>query len=195
MAPGSDGDAPPAAPAEVALVVDATLAPKTRAWEDSLGGREAAKPRIHARLAGWPKTLVADRASLPADDREFLWRLARDTWRGLDALTDRENGLPIDHVRFGRLSAAPPRSATMEPTHRPLPGLGVLPWSSSSSRARRRWSLGRCRSSASGVTRMLTILRPTSLERTSGFISSSTRGGSPRSMVGRASRRSRAARA
>ena len=42
-------------------------------------------------------------------------RVARDTWRGLDALRDRENGLPVDHVRFD--AAAPstssaPRSAT-----------------------------------------------------------------------------------
>jgi hypothetical protein len=37
---------------------------------------------------------------LPSDDRAFLERLARDTWRGLDAFTDRENGLPVDHVRL-----------------------------------------------------------------------------------------------
>jgi hypothetical protein len=100
MAMGSDGEAPPAAPVEIAMATAADLAPKKRSWEEALGGRDAAKPRIHARLTGWPQRLLADRASLPADDREFLWRLARDTWRGLDALTDRENGLPIDHVRF-----------------------------------------------------------------------------------------------
>ena len=27
-------------------------------------------------------------------------RLARDTWRGLAALVDREHGLPVDHVRL-----------------------------------------------------------------------------------------------
>jgi hypothetical protein len=100
MAMGSDGDAPPASPAVLAMVADADLAPKKRAWEESLGGREAAKLRIHARLAGWPARPYADRASLPADDNAFLWQVARDTWRGLAALTDRENGLPIDHVRF-----------------------------------------------------------------------------------------------
>ena len=101
MAMGSDGDAPPAAADDVAMVSGAELAPKKRAWEESLGGREAAKLRIQARLSGWPAMLLGDRASMPSDDREFLWRVARDTWRGLDALTDRENGLPIDHVRFG----------------------------------------------------------------------------------------------
>ena len=100
MAMGSDGDAPPSAQAEFAMLAEADLAPKKRAWEQSIGGREAAKLRIHARLAGWPSVLFADRASLPKDDREFLWRVARDTWRGLAALSDRENGLPIDHVRF-----------------------------------------------------------------------------------------------
>ena len=100
MAMGSESGAPPAAPAEYAMLAEADLAPKKRAWEQSVGGREAAEVRIHARLAGWPSVLFADRASLPSDDGEFLWRVARDTWHGLEALTDRENGLPIDHVRF-----------------------------------------------------------------------------------------------
>ena len=100
MAMGSDGDAPPAKPGELAMLADLDLAPKKRAWEESVGGRDAAKLRVHARLAGWPSLLHVDRASLPADDREFLWRVARDTWRGLAALADRENGLPMDHVRF-----------------------------------------------------------------------------------------------
>jgi hypothetical protein len=78
--------------------------PRKQAWERSAGGRVAAKEQIRRRLAGWPERLLADRASLPSDDREFLWRVARDTWRGIAAFTDRENGLPIDHVRFGRNS-------------------------------------------------------------------------------------------
>jgi hypothetical protein len=76
------------------------LAPRKRAWEASVGGRAAAQLRIHARLAGWPVQLQIDRSTLPSDDRAFLERLASDTWRGLDALRDRENGLPLDHVRF-----------------------------------------------------------------------------------------------
>ncbi len=76
-------------------------APRKAAWERSVGGPVAAKEQIRRRLSGWPERLLADRASLPVEDREFLWRVARDTWRGIAAFTDRENGLPIDHVRFG----------------------------------------------------------------------------------------------
>lgn len=47
---------------------------------------------------GWPTRLLADRASLPKTDREFLWRLARDTWQGLETLTDETSGFPLDHV-------------------------------------------------------------------------------------------------
>jgi hypothetical protein len=78
------------------------IAPRKRAWETALGGRVAARAQIQSRLAGWPTQLVVDRGALPSDDRAFLEQLARDTWRGLDALRDRENGLPVDHVRFVR---------------------------------------------------------------------------------------------
>ena len=76
-------------------------APRKEALEAALGGRDAAKPYVRSRLAGWPERLLVDRGTLPTDDDEFLKRLARDTWRGLAALSDRENGLPINHVRFG----------------------------------------------------------------------------------------------
>jgi hypothetical protein len=46
--------------------------------------------------------VLVDRTDLPGDDDEFLRRAAADTWRGLHALTDRENGLPIDHVRYSK---------------------------------------------------------------------------------------------
>ncbi len=101
--------APPGEAMRIAMLADPGLAPKKRKWEESLGGREAAKLRIQARLAGWPSALNVDRAALPADDQELLWRMARDTWRGLAALTDRENGLPVDHVRF--LGGADPAQA------------------------------------------------------------------------------------
>lgn len=74
--------------------------PRKRAWEASLGGKEAAKPYVRARLAGWPARSIVDPRTLPSDDRAFLERVAADTWRGLAMLTDRENGLPVDHVRF-----------------------------------------------------------------------------------------------
>ena len=79
---------------------DPVLTPRKTAWEDSLGGRVAARPAVRARLQGWPALALRDRAALPGDDRAFLEQLARDTWRGLDAFTDRENGLPVDHVRL-----------------------------------------------------------------------------------------------
>jgi hypothetical protein len=76
------------------------IPPNKTAWENRLGGKEAAQPYIQARLAGWPERLLVDPVELPADDRAFLERLARDTWRGLAALSDREHGLPLDTVRF-----------------------------------------------------------------------------------------------
>jgi hypothetical protein len=82
---------------------------RKEALEARLGGREATLPYIRSRLAGWPSQLLVDRATLPRDDDAFLRRLARDTWAGLAAFTDRENGLPIDHVRFG--SSLDPASA------------------------------------------------------------------------------------
>jgi hypothetical protein len=79
---------------------------KKKAWERALGGEDAAKPHIQARLAGWPKRVLADKQTLPAGNGEFALRVARDAWKALDALTDRENGLPIDHVRFTKTSTA-----------------------------------------------------------------------------------------
>lgn len=77
------------------------LAPRRKvAWERALGGEMAARPKLKARLAGWPSVFLADPNTLPRDDRAFLRRLAADTWRGLDALTDRVHGLPLDRVEF-----------------------------------------------------------------------------------------------
>jgi hypothetical protein len=84
---------------------------KKLAWERARGGTAAARPHLRARLEGWPRHLLADRATLPGDDTDFLRRIARDTWRGLAALTDRENGLPINNVRFpGGALTVPPAS-------------------------------------------------------------------------------------
>jgi len=84
---------------------DTVVAVQKRAWENALGGSEAAQPYIRARLVGWPAQLVVDPARLPAGDDEFLRRLAADTWRGLEAFTDREHGLPVDHVQLGTTPA------------------------------------------------------------------------------------------
>jgi hypothetical protein len=74
---------------------------KKKAWEATFGGEEAARPHVRARLAGWPARLLAPRPPADETDREFMMRLARDTWRGLSAFVDRENRLPVDNVRLG----------------------------------------------------------------------------------------------
>ncbi len=81
-------------------VTDQPIAPRKKAWERSLGGEIAARPRLKARLTAWPSVFLTDPKTLPRDDQAFLRRLAADTWRGLDALTDRVHGLPLDRVEF-----------------------------------------------------------------------------------------------
>lgn len=68
-------------------------------WEQFLGGEEAAKPYIRARLAAQPTRLLGDKPATDLSDRDFVSRVARDTWNGLEALVDRSNGLPINNVR------------------------------------------------------------------------------------------------
>lgn len=80
--------------------------PKKQAWEESLGGELSAKPHLRARLNGWPTRASVDPKTLPRDNREFLRRIAVDTWRGLDALTDREHGLPLDRVHYAKADVA-----------------------------------------------------------------------------------------
>jgi hypothetical protein len=86
-------------------------APRKVAWEQALGGQEAARPHVRARLRAWPGVLVVPPESLPAGERAFLERVARDTWTGIDAFTDRENGLPVDNVRLQPGTASPPEAA------------------------------------------------------------------------------------
>jgi hypothetical protein len=86
---------------------DMVIAEKKKAWEDALGGEVAARPKIKARLAGWPTTALVDGKSLPRETSEFLRRIASDTWRGLDALTDKAHGLPLDRIEFHNGSVAP----------------------------------------------------------------------------------------
>ena len=90
---------------------ETVVAVKKKDWERALGGEDAAIPHIQARLVGWPQRLLVEKESLPSTDHAFALRLAHDTWRGLDALSDRENGLPMDNVRFvdGSVSVPPAR--------------------------------------------------------------------------------------
>jgi hypothetical protein len=79
---------------------DQVVAPRKDAWDREHGGQAAGRVALKQRLNGWPAQVRADANSLPKDDREWLLRLAADTWRGLDALSDREHGLPLDRVQF-----------------------------------------------------------------------------------------------
>ena len=74
--------------------------PRKKAWQAAQGNRQAMQRALVDRLRGWPDRALVESSRLPREPREFLWRLARDTWRGLDALTDREHALPIDNVRM-----------------------------------------------------------------------------------------------
>jgi hypothetical protein len=65
-------------------------------------GPEGHNKLVKDRLVGFPTVLLADKKSFPKDDREFLMRVARDTWKGIDALTDKEHGMPLDTVRLGK---------------------------------------------------------------------------------------------
>jgi hypothetical protein len=104
---------------------DPVWAPKKRTWEAKLG-KEAASAAVRARLQGWPKALLADRAALPREDRAFLRRVATDTWRGLDAFTDREHGLPLDNVRFLGATVAPRTSQIGDYTNITNVGLHLI---------------------------------------------------------------------
>ncbi|MBK7542761.1 MAG: DUF3131 domain-containing protein [Candidatus Competibacteraceae bacterium] len=81
-------------------IYERVVPPLKTAWENSVGGKAATQPYLRARLSGWPARLTVDPTELPAADRAFLERLARDTWRGLVALSDRAHGVPLDTVRL-----------------------------------------------------------------------------------------------
>jgi hypothetical protein len=86
---------------------DIAPALKKEAWMRAAGGEAAARTLLRTRLAGWPAAALVDPKTLPGDDAGFLWRLAADTWRGVDALTDKAHGLPLDRVEFAKGSVAP----------------------------------------------------------------------------------------
>jgi hypothetical protein len=113
---GRSRDAVPDEPCELGAEVigghaepaaaDVVVPVRKKAWEAALGGETAARPYVRARLAGWPARRRVDAQTLPADDRALLEALARDTWRGLAAMTDREHHLPVDHIHLADSDAA-----------------------------------------------------------------------------------------
>jgi hypothetical protein len=91
--PGGDGTTvDPAAANHVAR-------PRKEAWEAQHGGEAAARPFVRARMSAWPSKVLSD-TEIPSSDDDFLRMVARDTWRGLAAFTDKQSGLPVDNVRF-----------------------------------------------------------------------------------------------
>ncbi|WP_139558251.1 glucoamylase family protein [Methylotetracoccus oryzae] len=96
------------------LVDDLQLVQLGTPGENLAGGGDAtppaapAEPPLQWRLNGWPEHSVIDASDLPADDIEFLRRVASDTWRGLDALADREHGLPLDRIQYAKTQADQP---------------------------------------------------------------------------------------
>ena len=156
------------------------FAPRKTAWERSVGGPEAARLQIHARLVGWPSRFLADRSELPADDQQFLWRVARDTWQGLSDLRDRENGLPMDHVRFAPGSVDPARAEIGDYTSVSTVGLyavaivaarelGFIDDEETVARLQR--TLGTLRELETFASMFFNYYDTTTLERTSEFVS------------------------
>ncbi|HEY0300517.1 MAG TPA: glucoamylase family protein, partial [Rhizomicrobium sp.] len=89
-------------------------APKKQLWEASQGGSVQVEAALRSRLRGWPTRLLADRKTLPRGRTAFARRLAEDTFRGLDALSDRTNGLPLDTVVLAAgAGSAVPRGAVI----------------------------------------------------------------------------------
>lgn len=85
---------------------DPVVAKRRRQWEQSVGGEVAARAALRARMQALPARVLVPVGDLPGDDGGFLRRLAADTWRGMEGLTDRESGLPVDRVELRADSVA-----------------------------------------------------------------------------------------
>lgn len=86
---------------------DRAVAAQKKIWEMQHGGEVAARKAIRARAIELPPGPLVLRNPLPDDDQELTQKVLRDTWRGLDGLRDRENGLPFDTVTFFPGGGAP----------------------------------------------------------------------------------------
>lgn len=80
-------------------LLTAVGAPEKALWEKANGGLTLSRLVLGHRVTERPPQLLTNPRSLPKDPTEFLHRVARDTWRGLRAYTDRTNGLAMDNVR------------------------------------------------------------------------------------------------
>ncbi len=156
---------------------------RKRAWEAAMNDPAAVQRAIRARLGPWPERAIV-KDDLPSDDDAFLRRVASDTWRGLDAFTHRENGLPVDTVVLASGEAAPsgPEAATVgdytSPTNIAVyllatvvaEELGFIPANKALTRIER--VLGALETLESYNGFFYNFYDTTSLERTSNFISS-----------------------
>lgn len=167
-------------PVSRAEVPTSLFAPQKRQWEQDVGGPEVARRLIQARLAGWPDRFRVAAAELPRDDREFLWRVARDTWRGLSDLRDRQNGLPVDHVRFAPGSVDPARADVGDYTSLSTVGLYAVAIvaarelgfiDDTETVARLRQTMGTLRQLETFASMFFNYYDTTTLERTSEFVS------------------------
>jgi hypothetical protein len=86
---------------------DRAVAAQKKTWEMQHGGEVAARKAIRARAVELPPGPLVLRDALPEDEQAFTQKVLRDTWRGLDGLRDRENGLPFDTVTFFPGGGAP----------------------------------------------------------------------------------------
>jgi len=77
---------------------DPVIGVKKRAWEARFPSEQAIQARLRTRLRALPSRRLTDPQTLPQGGQALLTRIARDLWRGIDAMTDRENGLPVDNI-------------------------------------------------------------------------------------------------
>ena len=104
---------------------DPVPTPQKDAWEQANGGKEGARAAVAGRLTGWPEALTRPPPQA-ADDAGFLMQLARDSWRGLAALTDREHGLPVDHVSFAAGGVEPAQARVGDYTSPSTVGIWLM---------------------------------------------------------------------
>ncbi|GBD26880.1 hypothetical protein HRbin30_02222 [bacterium HR30] len=91
----------------VPAVREVVRAPRKEAWERQFRTPDALRAALRQRLEGWPERPPSAMPDLPEEPEAFLRQVARDTWKGLRSLRDREHGLPIDHVRWLGVTLSP----------------------------------------------------------------------------------------
>ena len=104
---------PPEAHQRVAANVPSLLsvvgAPDKQQWEAEHGGFTLSRFALARRLSDRPVNLLSNPDTLPRTRAEFLQRVAHDTWHGISAYTDKENGLILDNIHLSG-GALPPIS-------------------------------------------------------------------------------------